>query len=696
MNNNFQEKVNFIWSIADLLRGDYKQAEFQDVILPLTVLKRLDAVLEPTKEKVLKKNKELKERGIENKDLILQKASGYPFNNISKFTFQNLLQDPDNIAKNLRAYINGFSQNMYNILENFEFANEIKKLDEANLLYLIIQRFNEIDLHPDVVSNHEMGTLFEELIRRFSEQSNETAGEHFTPREVIALMVRLLIAGNGGLKQKNIIRTVYDPACGTGGMLTTAKDEILGYVNPTAQVYLFGQELNPKTFAIAKSDVLIKGEEADNIKKGNSFSDDQLAGKTFDFMLSNPPFGVEWKKVEAPIREEAEELGSEGRFGAGLPRISDGSLLFLQHMISKMKPLGEGGSRIAIVFNGSPLFTGDAGSGESEIRKWIIENDWLEAIVGLPDQLFYNTGIYIYFWIVTNKKQKGKKGKVQLIDAREYFGNMRKSLGNKRHYVTEKQIEEIVDIYKSFRESDKSKIFKNDDFGYHKITVERPLQLNFQASSERIGLVKEEKAFQKLAESKKSKKLVPDPDQGDEHLSAIAQAGLPAAAAAQAGIEEIEKGKEKQEKIIKALKSIGNKLYKNRDKFEAILDDTFNKNDIEVEKSLKKAIFKALSEHDETADIIYGKKGNPEPDPDLRDYENVPLKEDIHEYFEREVKPHLPDAWIDERRTRVGYEISFTKYFYKYRPLRQLEDITEDIKKLEEETRGLMEEILEM
>jgi type I restriction enzyme M protein len=418
MNHNFQEKANFIWSIADLLRGDYRQAEFQDVILPLTVLKRLDDVLEPTKEKVLVRNKELKERGVENKDLILAKASGYPFFNVSKFTFQNLLQDPNNIAKNLRAYINGFSENMYNILENFEFANEIKKLDEANLLYLIVQKFNEIDLHPEAVSNHEMGTIFEELIRKFSEQSNETAGEHFTPREVIRLMVRLLIAGNGSLKQKNIIRTIYDPAGGTGGMLTISKDEIRE-LNPSAKVYLFGQELNPKTFAIAKSDILIKGEEADNIKKGNSFSEDQLAGRTFDLMLSNPPFGVEWKKVESYVRKEAEELGFDGRFGAGLPRISDGSLLFLQHMISKMKPVKEGGSRIAIVFNGSPLFTGDAGSGESDIRKWIIEKDWLEAIVGLPDQLFYNTGIYTYIWIVTNNKPKGRKGKVQLIDARE-------------------------------------------------------------------------------------------------------------------------------------------------------------------------------------------------------------------------------------------------------------------------------------
>lgn len=667
MNHNFQEKVNFIWSIADLLRGDYKQAEFQDVILPLTVLKRLDDVLEPTKEKVLKKNQELKEKGIENKDLILTKASDYPFYNISKFTFKSLLQDPNNIAKNLHAYINKFSENMYNILENFEFGNEIKKLDEANLLYKIIQRFNDIDLHPDVVSNHEMGTIFEELIRKFSEQSNETAGEHFTPREVIRLMVRLLIAGNGSLKQKNIIKTVYDPANGTGGMLTTAKDEILS-INPTAQIYLFGQELNPKTFAIAKSDILIKGEEADNIKKGNSFSEDQLAGKTFDLMLSNPPFGVEWKKVEEPIRKEAEELGFEGRFGAGLPRISDGSLLFLQHMISKMKPVKEGGSRIAIVFNGSPLFTGDAGSGESEIRKWIIENDWLEAIVGLPGQLFYNTGIYTYIWIVTNNKSKERKGKVQLIDAREYFENRRKSLGNKRHDITEKQIEEIVDIYKSFKESEKSKIFENEDFGYHKITVERPLQLNFQASDERIELLKEEPAFQKLFVAagfslRKKKNIETD----SKPVSATT--------------------------IIKALKSIGDTMYKNKDNFDAVLDSVLEKHNVEVDKSLKKTILKALSEHDETADIICDKNGNPEPNPGLRDYENVLLKEDIYKYFEREVNPHLPDTWIDEKKTKVGYEISFTKYFYKYKPLRPLDEITGDIKTLEEETRRLVEDI---
>lgn len=386
-------------------------------------------------------------------------------------------------------------------------------------------------------------------------------------------------------------------------------------------------------------------------------------------MLSNPPFGVEWKKVESDVRKEAEELGFEGRFGAGLPRISDGSLLFLQHMISKMKPVREGGSRIAIVFNGSPLFTGDAGSGESGIRKWIIENDWLEAIVGLPDQLFYNTGIYTYFWIVTNNKPTERKGRVQLIDARGYFENMRKSLGNKRHCITEKQIEGIVDIYKSFTESDKSKIFSNDDFGYYKVTVERPLQLNFQASDERIELLKKEKAFLKLAEGKK-KKI-------DEQL------------------KKIEEGEKRQEGIIKALKSIGDTLYKNKDEFESVLAGIFREYNIETDKSLRKAILKALSEHDETADIIYNKNGNPEPDPDLRDYENVPLKEDGHEYFEREVRPHLPKAWIDEKKTKTGYEISFTKYFYKYKPLRPLDEITGDIKTLEEETRRLMEEILE-
>lgn len=564
MTDNFQEKVNFIWSVADLLRGDYKKTEYTDVILPLTLMKRLDAVLEPTKEEVLKVYTENKAR-LEHLEGILTRTSGYSFYNTSPFTFKKLVQDPDNIAKNLRSYINGFSKNMYDVIENFEFENEIKKLDKANLLFQVIQKFNEKDdfFHPDKVPNHEMGTIFEELIRRFSEQSNEEAGEHFTPREVIKLMVQLIIAANGDLKQSHIIRTIYDPACGTGGMLTVAKDEIT-HLNPTAHVELFGQELNEKTYAIAKADLLIKGETAENIKQGNTLNNDQLSTEKFDFLISNPPYGAEWKKVEKEVRNEAENLGFDGRFGAGLPRINDGSFLFLQNMISKMKPLSEGGSRIAIVFNGSPLFTGDAGSGESEIRRWIIENDWLEAIIGLPDQLFYNTGIFTYIWIVTNRKHEERKGKVQLIDAREFYQKMRKSLGNKRHYIADDQIDQIVEIYKSYKNSGKSKLFENSDFGYRKITVERQ--------------------------------------------------------------KKDEKGK-----------------------------------------------------------II--------PDPELRDFENVPLNEDIHSYFEREVKPHVPDAWIDEKKTKIGYEISFTRYFYKYKPLRPLEEISGEIKKLENEIDGMLTDI---
>lgn len=564
MTNNFQEKVNFIWSVADLLRGDYKKSEYVDVILPLTLIRRLDAVLEPTKDKVLKLYNENKNR-LEHLEGILTRTSGYPFYNTSPFTFRKLVQDPNNIAKNLHSYINGFSKNMYDILENFEFDNEIRKMDKANLLFQVIQKFNEREnfFHPNQVSNHEMGTIFEELIRRFSEQSNEEAGEHFTPREIIKLMVQLIIAANGDLKQSHIIRTIYDPACGTGGMLTIAKDEITS-LNPTAHVSLFGQELNGKTYAIAKADILIKGENAGNIKKGNSFNEDQLPDEKFDFMISNPPYGVEWKKVEKDIRNEAEHLGFDGRFGVGLPRINDGSFLFLQHMISKMKSMNEGGSRIAIIFNGSPLFTGDAGSGESNIRQWIIENDWLETIIGLPDQLFYNTGIFTYIWIVTNHKKEDRKGKVQLIDAREFYQKMRKSLGNKRHYITDEQIDQIIEIYKSFKDAGKSKIFDASEFGYRKITVERP-----------------------------------------------------------------------------------------------------KKNG----------------------------KGQVIADPELRDFENVPLIEDIYAYFEREVKPHVPDAWIDEKKTKIGYEISFTKYFYKYKPLRPPEEISSEIKKLENEIAGMLTDL---
>ena len=652
MSNNFQEKVSFIWSIADLLRGDYKRNEYQDVILPLTVLKRLDSVLEPTKEKVLAKLAEAKKRNLENPDLLLKSAAGYSFYNTSRFTFKKLTQDPENIALNLKNYTNGFSKNMYEIVENFDFEKEIDRLDKSDLLFLVMEKFNEIDLHPDKVSNHEMGTIFEELIRKFSEQSGETAGEHFTPREVIQLMVKLIIAGNGGLETPNIIKTVYDPACGTGGMLTIAKNEIVQNVNPAAKLFLYGQELNPKTYAIAKADMLIKGEKAENIKKGNSFTEDQLPREEFDFMLTNPPFGVDWKKVAKQIRTENKDLGFDGRFGAGLPRVSDGQLLFLQHMIAKMENVENKGSRIAIVFNGSPLFTGDAGSGESEIRRWILENDWLEAIVALPDQLFYNTGIHTYIWLVANVKSEIRKGQTQLIDARELYSPMRKSLGQKRHYISDSQIEEIVKIYEKFNHQEKCKVYPNEFFGYRKITVERPLQRKVEVTDEKLKGLRDEKRILKL-----------------------------------------EKGE--QEKLFAALGKFKGATYFNLSEFEKELKESLNKSGVFSSGGMINTILDGLSEHSEKAEVIKDGQGNPKADTDLRDYERVPLNEGVEEYFEREVVPFVPNAWVDKTKTKIGYEINFTRYFYKYKPLRSLEEITEDIKKIEKETDELMKELFD-
>ena len=464
----------FIWSVADLLRGDYKQSEYGKVIMPLTVLRRLDCVLEPTKAKVLERHAKLK-GSIDNVGPVLEAVSGEQFYNTSPLDFRRLLDDPTQIAGNLRAFIAGFSPSARDIIEKFDFDTQITKLDRGNILYLVVSKFAEIDLHPNKVSNLEMGYLYEELIRRFSELSNETAGEHFTPREVIRLMVNLLfIEDNDVLTKPGTVRTIFDPACGTGGMLSVAED-YLRHLNPQARLEVFGQELNEETFAICRSDMMLKGQDASHIAVGNSFSEDGHAGRTFDYCLANPPFGVEWKKVEDVITTEADKLGFRGRFGAGLPRINDGSFLFLQHMIAKMKPVDQGGSRIAIVFNGSPLFTGTAGSGESEIRRWIIENDWLEAVVALPDQLFYNTGISTYFWIVTNRKSTERRGKVQLVDARESFTKMRKGLGEKRKEISSEQIDEITRLYADFREGGHVKIFPNEAFGYMRITVERPL-----------------------------------------------------------------------------------------------------------------------------------------------------------------------------------------------------------------------------
>ena len=537
---------------------------------------------------------------------------------------------------------------------------------------MVVSRFADVDLHPDKVPNHVMGSIFEELIRRFAEASNETAGEHFTPREVIRLMVDLLfIEDEETLTKKGIVRTLYDPAAGTGGMLSVA-EEYLRELNPDAELKVFGQELNAESYAICKSDMIIKGQNPENIVRGNSFSEDGHPSAKFDYMLSNPPFGVEWKKVQKEVEEEHETQGFAGRFGPGLPRINDGSMLFLLHMISKLKPVdlktGEGGSRLAIVFNGSPLFTGDAGSGESEIRKWIIENDWLEAIVGLPDQLFYNTGISTYLWIVTNRKPQARRGKVQLINGVELFQKMRKGLGEKRKELGKEHIEAITKTYGEFLTSDIAKVFDNDDFGYRRITVERPLRLSFQASAERIERLREETAFAGLGRSRKK---------GDQ------------------AEREVEAGRELQDQVVSALRTLNvDQVTKNRDSFEKTLRSAFQRARLDVPGAVFKAVMSALSERDATADICTDGKGRPEPDADLRDNENVPLKEDVERYFSREVLPHAPDAWIDESKTKNGYEIPFTRHFYKYQPLRPIAEIEGDIRRLEAAIQGMLDEVL--
>ena len=675
--NNFGEKVSFIWSVANLLRGPYKPAQYGKVILPLTVLRRLDCVLEPTKEKVLAKAKSLKGGKVGNIEPILNRVTKVPFHNTSRLDFQKLKGEPDKIAANLTRYIKSFSTKAREIIDYFGFETEIAKLDEADRLFLVVSKFCDIDLHPDVVPNTDMGYIFEELILKFNEAANETAGDHFTPREVIRLMVNLLFEPDGDvLTKKGILKTLYDPACGTGGMLAVA-DEYLHELNPDGRLEVFGQDWNKESYAVCGSDMLIKGHDIKHIAFGSSFSKDAFPRQKFDYMLANPPFGVEWKPDEDEIRKEADTQGFDGRFGADLPRINDGSFLFLQHMISKMQPANKGGTRLAIVFNGSPLFTGDAGSGESEIRRWIIENDWLEAIVAMPGQLFYNTGIFTYIWIVTNRKRPERRGKVQLINAVDLFQKMRKSLGNKRHEISEEQIAEITQLYGGAITNGRSKVFDNEDFGFRKITVERPLRLSFQATPERIEALREVKTFQNLAKSKKKKR------------SKAAEA-------------EIAKGRELQDAIVKALGTLdAEKFYKNREAFLDDLAEAFKTADVKVPAPVKKAVLAVLSQRDESADVCTDKDGNSEPDPELRDYENVPLKEDIPAYFKREVTPHVPDAWIDENKCDktdnqvgiVGYEIPLTRHFYEYTPPRPLEEIEADIKGIEKDIVRMLAEV---
>jgi type I restriction enzyme M protein len=691
--NSFQEIANFIWSIADeILRDDFKRGKYPDVILPFTVLRRLDCVLAPTKERVLKRYEDLKARGLENMDGQLRRAGGHSFYNTSKFDFPKLLDDPKNIGKNLRAYINNFSENMRDVIDRFKLRGTIDSLDEKGLLFALVQKLSDADLHPDKVDNHTMGTIFEELIRRFNEQSNENPGEHFTPREVIRLMVRLLINGDRAvLKQESAIRTVFDPACGSGGMLSIAKEHVLGQINPNADIRLFGQEVNDETYAVCKSDLLIKGDDrdSDNIKPGSCLSADGHARATFDYMLTNPPYGKDWKKEQAFIEEEAAR-GDAGRFGAGTPRVSDGQILFLQHMLSKMKPPSEGGSRIAIVMNGSPLFTGDAGSGESEIRRWIMENDWLETIVALPGQLFYNTGINTYIWVLTNRKPKVRRGKVLLVNGAatrkengkefEIFARkMRRSLGDKRNELAEEHIAELARVSQAFEPGPYTKIFDTADFGYRKITVERPLRLNFKASAERIARLRPQAGFLLLATSKKK---------------------------GTAAEEETAEGVRKQEQILAVLNAMDSgTLYKDRAVFEAVLEGAFDAAGFSVAAPVRKAIMAALGEKDPTAEPCLDAEGNPEPDPDLRDYESVELKEDVKTYFSREVLPHVPDSWVSEEARdrdrkdgsigRVGYEVSFNRYFYEYVAPRELSDIDMEIRVIEDEILGMLQGVSE-
>jgi type I restriction enzyme M protein len=679
--NNFSDKVSFIWSVADLLRGPYKPPQYGRVILPLVVLRRLDCVLAKSKQKVLDRYDALKGGKVDNIEPILNRVSGVPFHNISRLDFDKLKGEPDKVAANLTRYIKSFSGQAREMLDSFGFEAEIAKLDEANRLYLVVSRFCDIDLHPDRVSNIEMGYIFEELIRKFNEAANETAGDHFTPREVIRLMVNLLFEpDNDILTKKGIVRTLLDPACGTGGMLSVAA-EYLHELNPDAQLEAFGQDWNKESYAVCGSDMLIKGQNVDHIVHGSSFSKDGFPAQRFDYMLANPPFGVEWKPDEDFITKEHETQGHTGRFGAGLPRINDGSLLFLQHMISKMKTTKEGGSRLAIVFNGSPLFTGDAASGESEIRRWILENDWLEAIVALPDQLFYNTGIYTYVWIVTNRKRASRRGKVQLVNAVGFCQKMRKSLGNKRNEIGDGKdgkadhIGEITRLYGAFTPGEHVKIFDNTDFAFRQVTIERPLRINIRSTPERVARLHEQTAFQNLAKSKKKGK---------------------------AAEQEIEAGQKMQEAILLVLKRLENVHFVNREEFLKDFNEMWETLLKPISAPLRKAIVAALSERDETADICRDSDGNPEPDSELRDYENVPYKQNITEYFEKEVKPHVPDAWVNEavrdetdgKVGRVGYEIPFTRHFYQYVPPRPLNEIEADIAGLEKNIITLLREVV--
>ena len=652
--------ANLIWQIADLLRGPYRPPQYERVMLPMTVLRRFDCVLAPTKDKVVAAYERRKGGKLEGDalDSVLNRAAGQRFHNRSSLTFERLKGDPDNIAGHLVGYIQGFSANVRRIFEYFEFEAEIEKMRESNLLYLIVSRFCDVDLHPDRVPNEQMGLIFENLIRRFNELANETAGDHFTPREVIRLMVNILfIEDDHLLATPGTVRKLLDPACGTGGMLAEAQNYLREH-HPQAQLFVYGQDYNKRAYATAASDMLMKQVDhngvSNNIRFGDSFTEDRFADETFDYFLTNPPFGVDWKKQKNEIRDERDKLGFAGRFGAGLPRVNDGSLLVLQHMIAKFEPFRpqeqKYGSRLAIVFSGSPLFTGGAGSGESEIRRWIIENDWLEAIIALPEQMFYNTGIGTYIWIITNRKESRRRGRIQLIDARDSWttggsDESRRSLGDKRRHLTKDQIAGIVRLYGRFEQEECSKIFNNTDFGYTRVTVERPLRLRY-----------------KMTVEDKARFLDAHPLLLDD-------------------VQAIDKG------VGRKPKHDWNAVW---GEIQGILSHCGSK----WKKAEQLAFRDVFTEVDPNGEpVVRNGDGEFEPDAALRDFEKVSLNDDIDDYFAREVSPHVPDAWVDRSKDKVGYEINFNRHFYKYTPPRPLEEIDADLRDAEEEIVRLLREV---
>lgn len=651
---NHSQTAAFLWSIADLLRGDFKQSQYGRIILPFTLLRRMECVLAPTKDAVVREFYAQEGRPETVREMYMQRAAGgLQFFNASPLTLGSL--SDTQTSADLMSYVQAFSKDAREIFEHFHFEDFVQQLASANLLYQVVQRFAATDLSPERISNFGMGIIFEELIRKFAESSNETAGEHFTPRDIVHLTTSLVITDQDHKLAPNSIVTIYDPTAGTGGFLSEG-DEYIQSISDKVSVSLHGQELNPESYAICKADMLIKGQDVASIKLGNTLSNDQLTDKHFDFMLSNPPFGVEWKKVQKQITDEHSHKGYDGRFGPGLPRVSDGSLLFLLHLVSKMRDPRDGGSRIGIILNGSPLFTGGAGSGESEIRRYLLQNDLVEAIVALPTDMFYNTGIATYVWILSNHKAAARQGKVQLIDGSQHYAKMRKSLGSKRQFITEEQISELVRLYGSFEETPQSKIFPIDAFGYRRITVERPLRLNFQTSAERIGKALEEKSLQKLNNTA-------------------------------------------QQQLVTTLQSMDTgTLYRNREQFSKLLKKALAAHSVSLSTPELKALLNALSERDPEADICTT-KGQPEADTGLRDNENVPLGESVHTYFQREVIPHVPDAWIDESKCDaqdgevgiVGFEIPFNRHFYVFQPPRPLVEIDRDLKDCTDRIKQMIE-----